>query len=531
MILAEVVSTAGQGAPIDATYITQTANGTLSGEQALSALATGIVKNTTVTGVLSIAAAGTDYEVPLTFGDGLTRTGNDIDVDIIQNITTLSNLTSNGFVKTGGGIGTLSVDTSTYLTGNQTITLSGDVSGSGDTAITTTIGSDKITESMLKAVDTAVDEDILTYEAATGDFEWHSVSEVKTAMSLNLVENTALSTWVGSANITTLGTIGTGTWNAGSVTSSGAVTAASFVIGANTLTTSEWAFLDGQNQAVATTSSPTFVNLTITSFAANWTNAGRTVADLGTITTADINGGTIDGAVIGGSSAAAITGTTITATTFRSVTADVADAGVIRLANAETIAWEASPAGTDVTITVDSSERFACSAAISATTGYTIAGVAGSGTILRGNGTNFVASTFTIPDTYTTGNMLYASATNVLSALASGATAGMYLRNGGASTAPLWSTLILPNAITANQVVYGSASNTYGASVNLTFDGTNLTCAGQVFGTVHVFNFPLPGTQTAGTNKMGAQFIIPFACTIVKVYANAGTAPTGAGII
>ena len=37
---------------------------------------------------------------------------------------------------------------------------------------------------------------------------------------------------------------------------------------------------------------------TIASMAGNWTNAGRTVADLGTITTVDINGGTIDGATI-----------------------------------------------------------------------------------------------------------------------------------------------------------------------------------------------------------------------------------------
>ena len=64
------------------------------------------------------------------------------------------------------------------------------------------------------------------------------------------------------------------------------------------------------NQALTTTSSPTFANLTITSFAANWTNASRTIADLGTITTADINGGTIDGTVIGGVSAAALTATT-----------------------------------------------------------------------------------------------------------------------------------------------------------------------------------------------------------------------------
>jgi hypothetical protein len=44
-------------APKDATYITQTTNTTLSAEQALSALATGLLKNTTTTGVLSIAGA------------------------------------------------------------------------------------------------------------------------------------------------------------------------------------------------------------------------------------------------------------------------------------------------------------------------------------------------------------------------------------------------------------------------------------------------------------------------------------------
>lgn len=43
------------GAPTDATYIVQTASGGLSSEQALGSLGTGILKNTTTTGVLSIA--------------------------------------------------------------------------------------------------------------------------------------------------------------------------------------------------------------------------------------------------------------------------------------------------------------------------------------------------------------------------------------------------------------------------------------------------------------------------------------------
>ena len=47
--------------------------------------------------------------------------------------------------------------------------------------------------------------------------EGRSSSEVKDDLSLNNVENTALSTWTGSSNITTLGTIGTGTWNGSNI--------------------------------------------------------------------------------------------------------------------------------------------------------------------------------------------------------------------------------------------------------------------------------------------------------------------------
>ena len=43
--------------------------------------------------------------------------------------------------------------------------------------------------------------------------EGRSFAEVKTDLSLDNVENTALSTWPGSVNITTLGTITSGTWN------------------------------------------------------------------------------------------------------------------------------------------------------------------------------------------------------------------------------------------------------------------------------------------------------------------------------
>jgi hypothetical protein len=88
--------------------------------------------------VLSTAAANT------VFGNNTGSTAApafqtlvDAQVPDILTLTRASNLTSNGFVKTSGGIGTLSVDTSTYLTGNQTITLTGDTTGTGATCIAT----------------------------------------------------------------------------------------------------------------------------------------------------------------------------------------------------------------------------------------------------------------------------------------------------------------------------------------------------------------------------------------------------------
>jgi len=51
-------------APTGASYITQVVEAGLSGEQALALLATGILKSTTLTGVVSIAAQGSDYYAP-----------------------------------------------------------------------------------------------------------------------------------------------------------------------------------------------------------------------------------------------------------------------------------------------------------------------------------------------------------------------------------------------------------------------------------------------------------------------------------
>lgn len=67
----------------------------------------------------------------------------------------------------------------------QRAALSGDVSASAGSN-TTAIGNDKITEAMLKAVDSAVDEECLTYETTTGDFEWQSCGGTGTTITLDL---------------------------------------------------------------------------------------------------------------------------------------------------------------------------------------------------------------------------------------------------------------------------------------------------------------------------------------------------------
>ena len=59
-----------------------------------------------------------------------------------------SQLNGTGFVKIAGTV--ISYDNSTYLTGNQTVTLTGDITGSGATLIATSIGTAKVTSAMLR---------------------------------------------------------------------------------------------------------------------------------------------------------------------------------------------------------------------------------------------------------------------------------------------------------------------------------------------------------------------------------------------
>ena len=89
---------------------------------------------------------------------------------LATNLTSLAGLSyaSTSFVKMTG-TGVFALDTNTYITGNQTITLSGNVTGTGTTSITTTIGTNVVTNAMLAQVATSTIQGRVT--AGTGNIE------------------------------------------------------------------------------------------------------------------------------------------------------------------------------------------------------------------------------------------------------------------------------------------------------------------------------------------------------------------------
>jgi hypothetical protein len=85
---------------------------------------------------------------------------------------------------------------------------------------------------------------------------WDTVTA--TDVGLGNVENTALSTWAGSTNLTTLGTITTGTWNGTAIANANL---------ANSTITIQGSAVSLGGSALATNATPTFASLTLTATA------------------------------------------------------------------------------------------------------------------------------------------------------------------------------------------------------------------------------------------------------------------------
>lgn len=129
------------------------------------------------------------------------------------NLTSLIGLTyvSASFVKMTAA-NTFTLDTSTYLTANQSITLSGDIGGTGTTAITTTIGVNKVTNTMLAQIATASFHGRVT--AATGNVETLTGTQATSLLDTFSTTATTKGLVVGSNNVgATYFLNGTGAWS------------------------------------------------------------------------------------------------------------------------------------------------------------------------------------------------------------------------------------------------------------------------------------------------------------------------------
>lgn len=84
------------------------------------------------------------------------------------------------------------------------------ISGAGFATVSTTGAYSDL--SGTPTLGTIASHDTSDYFSVSNNLSEGTASTIKTNLSLNNVENTAISTWTGSTNISTLGTINTGTW-------------------------------------------------------------------------------------------------------------------------------------------------------------------------------------------------------------------------------------------------------------------------------------------------------------------------------
>lgn len=186
-----------------------------------------------------------------------------------------------------------------------------------------------------------------------------------------------------------------------------------------------------------------------------------------------------------------------------SIGADPADAGDIRLVNAGIIAWEASPAGTDVTLTVNSSEQFVFSNPLLSPQLITPALGVATATSLNGN-------------FFTTGTGTLTLGSATLNA----GTGGTLGSNAFTSTAFVTAT---GGALTTNSLVLGNSTTDTKVAAGITTDGVselNLGIPGTSVGEI-VFGNATSGTASlvAPTGALGTyDVILPNAASTLPIY-------------
>ena len=202
---------------IDSTVVTLTGTQTLTNKT----LTTPIISSISNTGTLTLPTS-TDTLVGRATTDTLTNKTINAANNTVSNIA-VSMLAGSAVVTEAEGLASSDNDTSLPTTAAVI-----------DYVTTAVAGYDTLAELLDTTITTVADNDIIAYDSTSSKYINQSAAEAglatasdltshtgntsnphsvtKTQVGLGNVENTALSTWAGTSNITTLGTITTGVW-------------------------------------------------------------------------------------------------------------------------------------------------------------------------------------------------------------------------------------------------------------------------------------------------------------------------------
>lgn len=327
---------------------------------------------------------------------------------------------------------------------------------------------------------------------------WDTVT--KTDVGLSNVENTALSTWAGSANITTLGTVATGTWSATTIAlnkgGTGQTTKAAAYNALTPITTlGDIAYGDGTNSATRlagnTTTSKRFLTQTGTgsvSAAPGW-NAILDADVPSALTGKTYNGLTLTAAATGFTLAGGTTSKTLTVNNTLALSGT--DSSTLNIGTGGTLGTAAFTAST--------AYAPAAGSASIATVGTITAGTwQGSAIGISYGGTGQTTATAgfdALAPTTTLGDLVYHDGTDNVRLAGNTAAAKRFLTQTGTGTvsaAPGWNALVdgdIPSALTGKtyngltltanatgfQIAGGTTSKTLAVSNNLTLAGTDGT--------------------------------------------------------
>jgi len=360
---------------------------------------------------------------------GFLSPGANIQGVLFTGATNINIINGTGFVKASGT--TITYDSNTYLTANQSIVLSGDVSGTGSTAITTAIGANKVTLAMMAQITT--DSFLGRDTTGTGNVEVLSVATVKTLLGIS-------GTNTGDQTITLTGPVtGSGTGSFATTITDKAVTLAKMAdmatasfLGRNTAAV-------GVPEVLSIATAKTMLNL-----------SGNNTGDQTITLTGDVTGsGT-------GSFAATIANKAVTLAKMADIATDsflgrdTTGTGVVEVLSVSTVKTLLNLTGTnsgDQTITLTGDVTGSGTGSFAATL---------SNTGVTANTYNNV--TVDAKGRVTAGsNVAYGTGT-VTSVTGSGTIAGITLTQGGTAAAI---TLTLTGALVATGAAFGSKTATY----------------------------------------------------------------------